>query len=117
MRLGHEGLVKYAATKDVKMSDLDTGEAIIFINRARTMMKSYSWNKVISFVRSKDIKRPIDIAVLDYLPKTFNVDGEMDYAKALKAMLEKKLQGKHKLDPELVISGTYLKRNIEKKKT
>lgn len=105
LRLGHDGLSAYAATRKVKMTELRPGEAVVFINTKRTYMKSYSWNKVLSSVRSVDINRPIDIDVMDYLAQAFNKDGTMDYPKALKMALETKLQGR-KLVPEQLSSRT-----------
>lgn len=96
------------------VKDLQKDEAFIFINRKRTMMKSYAWNHVVSFVRSVDINRPIDISCLDYLAKSFNSDGSMDYPRALKEMLEKKLKGT-KLETEYINGknvGTFLKKTL-----
>lgn len=107
MRLGHEGLIEYAASRKIKVESLKPGEAIVFINAKRDRMKSFSWNKVVSFVRSADINRPIDLETMDYLAQAFSPDGVMDYNKALRMKLEKKLIG-HKLEPETLTSKAIL---------
>lgn len=114
MRMGHQGLMALAKSHKTGVKDLQKDEAFIFINRKRTMMKSYAWNHVVSFVRSVDINRPIDISCLDYLAKSFNSDGSMDYPRALKEMLEKKLKGT-KLETEYINGknvGTFLKKTL-----
>lgn len=105
MRLGHDGLIALAKTKKIDINELKPGEALIFINTKRDRMKCFAWNKVVSFVRSVDINRPIDVGVLDYLAQAFNENGVMDYPRALKEALEDKLKGK-KLEPEMLSSKT-----------
>lgn len=100
LRLGHLGLIKLAETKAIKLLELKEGEAVIFINAKRNRMKSYAWNSVVSYVRSEETNRPIDLNALDYLAQTFNPKGQMDYSAALKNSLEKRLNIKGKLEPE-----------------
>lgn len=96
LRAGHVGLMVHA--KKAGVEELPKGSAIIFINAKKNKMKSYSWNGVVSYIRSEEANRPIDLSVIDELPKAFDTNGHMDYAKALKVTLEKKLAQK-KLDP------------------
>jgi hypothetical protein len=98
LRAGHNGLFNQAKASGVKVKELPEGSAIIFINRKKNKLKSYAWNGVVSYIRSDETNRPIDLSVIDELPRAFDSNGRMDYAKALKATLEKKLQAK-KLDP------------------
>jgi len=107
MRLGHDGLLAYAKSKKVDLNALGAGEAAVFINAKRTHMKIYS-AKVISFVRSVDINRPIDLSVLDYIAKIWDSDALFDYPQALKEVLTLKLESKksQKLKPEHLSSTT-----------
>jgi hypothetical protein len=90
MRGAHVGLAAQAARHQVSLSKLGPQEAVIFINRARDRLKSYSFNGVISYVHFTD-KRAIDMAALNELPRAFNADGTLDYSKALRVALEKRL--------------------------
>lgn len=102
LRLGHDGLRKLAKSKNVLLSELNRDEAVIFINSARDKIKSYSWNGVVSYMRSKETNRPIDLMALDYLVKTFNPSGQMNYPAALRLALLKRLRLRGNFDPELL---------------
>ena len=105
MRLGHDGLKALARASKIDFDALKQGEALVFINARKDRMKSISWNHVVSFVRSEDINRPIDLSVLDYLAQAFSAEGVMDYTEALKMALEEKLKSRRLL-PEHVNSRT-----------
>lgn len=94
MRSGHQGLTIYAKKKGVDLRAMNNGHAVVFINRARNKMKCYSYNGVLSYYRSDDVKRPIDLTTIEMFPRAFSPDGSMDYNKALKASLEKQLTGR-----------------------
>jgi len=98
MRQGHPGLIKLAAKKGINLDALDPQTAVIFIARNKMRMKAYSHNGVLSYMRSTDSKRPFDLNAIDEFPKAFSKDGKMDYAKALRAKLEKELSKKGKLE-------------------
>lgn len=55
-------------------------------------VKAYAYNGVISYLIQQDKKRPLDLEALNELPRAFSTDGVMDYTKALKASLEKRLK-------------------------
>lgn len=101
MRCGHDGLITVAKNKKVDLKNLNVGEAAVFINSSRTKIKAYSYNHVVSYYRSLEYSRPIDLAALEMLPKAFDEDGVMDYSAALKAALEKKLVGR-KLEEDFI---------------
>jgi hypothetical protein len=94
MRGNHDSLKQQAKSCRVSLGSLAPGEAVVFINKARDKMKAYSYNNVISYYRSPDPSRPIDLDSLDEIPRAFNKRGELDYTKALKLRLEKKLAKK-----------------------
>jgi len=54
-------------------------------------MKCYAWNGVLSYVRFDDPNRGIDLNAFNEFPRAFSSDGVMDYGKAIKASLEKRL--------------------------
>lgn len=91
LRSGHPGLTKLAKSRGIVLKELRTGEAVIFINSKKDKMKAFAWNGVLSYVRFDDKKRAIDLSAIDEFPRAFDKDGVMDYAKALRASLEKRL--------------------------
>lgn len=91
LRAGHVGLRALAQKHRVQLSALGSGECVVFINRARNKIKSYSFNGVISYVRFDDARRGVSIEALDELPRAFRSDGTLDYDRALRVSLEKKL--------------------------
>lgn len=102
MRSGHDGLVQYAKSKGIKLSEIGTETACIFISRDRTRMKAYSYNGVVSYMKAPDRTRPFDLSAIDEFPRAFNKNGTMDYAKALKAKLTKVMATKGMLEEEML---------------
>lgn len=94
MRSMHRGLREIAKANGIDLTKLKKGEAAVFINASKNKLKSYSFNGVISYVRFDDPQRPIDLNALDELPKAFDPNGKLDYSRALKATLEKRLKSK-----------------------
>lgn len=92
LRSGHLGLAAQAQKNKVSLKELEKNEAVVFINRKKNKMKAYAYNGVLSYVRFDDPKRGIDLGALDEFPKAFDAEGQMDYSKALRAALEKKLK-------------------------
>lgn len=104
MRVGHDGLVKYAKDKGVDLKSLSTETACVFIARDRMRMKSYSYNGVVSYMKAPDRKRPFDLSAIDEFPRAFSKSGHMSYAKALRSRLAKELSGKGFLE-EKALAG------------
>lgn len=102
MRSGHDGLVQYAKSKGVKLSELEVETACVFISRDRLRIKTYSYNGVVSYLKAPDAKRPFDLSAIDEFPKAFDKNGTMNYAKALKAKLTKVMASKGFLDEGMV---------------
>lgn len=88
---GHDALVRVAKSQGMNLEKLDTGCAVVFINRKREKMKVYSYNGVLSYMRSPE-GRPFDLMAIDEFPKAFDANGRMDYPAALKLRIEKALQ-------------------------
>lgn len=94
MRSGHPGLKKQALKMGFDIDTLKEGEAVVFINVSKDRMKAYSWNGVLSYVRFTEKNRAIDLNAIDEFPKAFSPDGSMDYRKALRASLLKRIGDK-----------------------
>lgn len=94
LRSGYTGLRELLKKHKIAFDSLNPEEAYLFVNRAKTSVKVLSHNHVVSYLRSKDTNRPIDIEALNEIPKAFNNDGTIDYNKALKLSLEARLQRK-----------------------
>lgn len=90
----HNSLEVQAQNEGIKLSTLKDGEAVVFINRKKDKMKAYSHNKVVSYVRFDDSRRGIDLSALDEIPRAFTSHGTLDYPKALRITLEKKLKSR-----------------------
>lgn len=94
LRGGHNSLTIQAKERKVIISELKKDEAIIFINRKKDKMKCYAYNGVLSYVRFDDPRRGIDLNALDYFPQAFRSDGTMDYPRALRESLKKRIGDK-----------------------
>jgi hypothetical protein len=90
MRCGHEGLRAHAKRSGVNVDNIDG--VCVFVSRSRMLMKTYSANGVLSYLRAKEYSRPIDIDALAQFPLAFSKDGRVDYTLALRKKLEKVLQ-------------------------
>lgn len=88
MRCQHAGLRTLAAKAKVKLSKLNAGEHVVFVNKARNRVKLYSNNGVISYLWKE--KGMLDMAALAQIPYTFQ-QGEFDMKKAVKMSLMKRL--------------------------
>lgn len=86
MRCNHLGLKKVAEEHKINLDRLREGEHVCFINRTRTMLKVYSKNDIISFMKSPK-GQPIDLRVLELIPKAFQTKGGFTYTKLLRKSL------------------------------
>lgn len=94
MRCSHQGLISIAEKYGAKLSALKPGEAFLFINSSKDRIKSLSWNGVLSYVNFQGTGRKLDLDAISEIPKAMGADGVMNYGKALRATLEKKLGSK-----------------------
>lgn len=90
LRSGHIGLQKLAKTKGTDLQTLQESEAVIFINTQRNKVKSYSSNGVLSYIRLEP-GRTVDLHALEEFPMAFSPKGRLDYKRALKRALIKRL--------------------------
>lgn len=102
LRSGHNGLTQQAKTKQIDLRKLSTGEAVVFINAKKNKMKCFSYNGVLSYVRFDDPRRGIDLNAIDFFPKAFHPDGRMDYPKALRMALERRMNVKKYKEVEVL---------------
>lgn len=90
LRCSHQGLIELAAKHGVMIKNLKPGEAIVYINAKKDRLKVLSWNRVLSYVNFTG-DRKLDLDALSEIPKAISPDGTMDYKKALRVTLQKKL--------------------------
>ena len=89
MRNQHDGLATLASKNKVTLANLDPGEHIIFINEKQNKIKVFSCRGTLTYIR-KD-KGRIDLNFIEMIPQAFNQFGELEWAKAEKLSLEKRL--------------------------
>lgn len=94
MRMGHPGLIDLAKKNGVDLLNMEPQTACVFISRNKLRMKTFCYNGVLCYMRAMDIKRPFDLDSINEFPRAFDKNGQMNYAKALRATLEKKLKGR-----------------------
>lgn len=51
LRNGHDGFDAVLKKQDIKISDLDAGEAVLFLNTAKTKAKAYGPHGYLGYVR------------------------------------------------------------------
>lgn len=90
MRNQHDGLEKIATKNKVSLIDLDQGSHVIFVNTRCNKIKIYSSNGVLSYMK-KDTGGKLDLNMIEMIPHSFNQTGAIDWNKAAKLSLEKKL--------------------------
>lgn len=89
MRLQHTGLKIVAQNGKINLKTLESNEHVIFLNNAMTKCKFYSSNGVISYYSSETGK--IDLNAIEMIPRCFNPDGTVDFDKAVKESILKRL--------------------------
>jgi hypothetical protein len=101
MRKSHDGLILLAKNKKIDLTKLPDETAAVFISANKLRIKTYSYNHIVGYLRANSY-RPFDLSAIDEFPRAFDKSGMMNYNKALKAALEKKLHTKGKLKEELL---------------
>jgi hypothetical protein len=90
MRAAHAGLSSMLEKNfDIKTENLEAGEYVVCINKAKTIVKIYAGGNVIAHYKSR--KGTIDTRTLQYIPKYFNGRG-FDYAGAIGELVRKELR-------------------------
>lgn len=90
MGRSHDGLTEIAKRWKVDPHQLQAGELLLFINRARDKIKVFAPNNVIAYYRAPKGTR-VDMQALQYIPRAFTKSGKIDYDEALKKVLQEKL--------------------------
>lgn len=88
MRNQHDGLRIIAKEKDVHLDDLEPGEHVIFVNREMTRLKMFSAMGLLSYIKRD---KGIDMNVIEEIPKCFSARGGVDWKKAERLSLDRKL--------------------------
>lgn len=105
LRMGVTGLKLYAKARKVDLNELEPMTAVAFVNRDKTGVKLFTWNKVVAYIRAEEINRPIDLDAIQMMVQAFNEDGTMNYTEALRATLIKTLEKKGRLAGEYHLDG------------
>lgn len=92
LRGSHNALIALAAIHKMDLTKLQTNEAVVFINRARTLMKVFVTGNTFSSTR-RDF---IDLDVVRHIPRAFGATGDFKYDEALRLSLTEKLAKKRK---------------------
>jgi hypothetical protein len=86
---GHDGLSEIAAKEKIKVAELETGQYVVFVNKARDRIKVFAAEQIVAYVRLTQ-GRKVDLRVIREIPRVFT-GAQMNYDKALDLMLSKKL--------------------------
>ena len=90
MAMQHDGLTALAKEHKVSLPNLDDGEHVVFINRAKNRLKLYSKGNVIHYLRLEG-NRTIDLNTVQIIPDCLKGQ-KIDYDMAIKKTLERELQ-------------------------
>lgn len=90
LRGSHNALIALAATHKMDLTKLQTNEAVVFINRARTLMKVFVTGNTFSSTR----RDYIDLDVVRHIPRAFGANGDFKYDEALRISLTERLAKK-----------------------
>lgn len=85
----HDGLVRIALSKKVRLDTLGAGEHVVFLNSALNRVKMFSTNGVLSYYRVS--KGKLNLNMIEMIPQCFNAKAGMDWEKADRLALEKLL--------------------------
>jgi hypothetical protein len=94
MRGSHNFLIEVASKRGIDLLSLKMGEAVVFINRKKTLMKVFVYGNTFSYTR----RDRIDLNALKHIPSAFGANGEFEYDRALKTTLIEKLKRKEELN-------------------
>lgn len=83
LRGSHNSLILTGKTYGLQLDKLTENQAVIFINKKKTLMKVYVTGNTFSFTR----RERIDLEAIKHLPEAFGATGEFDYDKALEKSL------------------------------
>lgn len=90
LRLGHEGLKKFAEEKGYFPDKLSPGEFFVFVNNAENKIKIMTVNDLLVYMRSPNQAR-FDLSIVKYIPSFFK-GASIDYQGALTASLKERMK-------------------------
>ncbi len=93
MRGGHNALILLGKSHGLDLPALQDSQAVIFINRKRTLMKIYVSGNTFSYTK-RDV---IDLDVIRHIPKAFGANKSFSYDAALEESLREKLFKKKRI--------------------
>lgn len=93
LRGSHNHLIELAKAHKLDLTSLEHNEAVVFINKRRTLMKIYVTGNTFSFTR-RDF---IDLDAVRQIPKAFGANGDFSYDEALRLSLTEKLTKKKRV--------------------
>jgi len=96
LRNSHMGLELLAKKAGHKVSELEAGEFLVFLNAAKTAFKVLCSNNIVAHYRSPS--GYVDLRALQYLPAAFN-GGKFNFDRALLLVLTKDLKRKTRSAP------------------
>ena len=95
MGMGHKALADIAEKHVNVVNELKNGSILMFLNKRGDKLKILgSSGLVVGYLKMPGGER-ITLDALQYIPQTFGANGEIDYPKALKKALLKKLGTAH----------------------
>ncbi len=89
MYYSHRGLKEIAKESRVNLETLESGEFVLFLNKAQTAFKLFAANNTIVYYRHA--RGSINMEAVRYIPSVFG-GGEFKYDRALEKVLDKKLK-------------------------
>lgn len=92
MRNGHDGLATLAKEHQLKVSEIERGSFIVFVNAQKNKVKLYAANDTIAYLRMPR-GSAFNLNVVRELPKVFN-GRNINYTEGLKLAVEKQLIAK-----------------------
>jgi hypothetical protein len=95
MGLGHPGLTALARKFKKDPATLKDGELLMFLNRKRDKLKMMGHQGIVLGYLRMPKGRQIMLEAIQYLPKAFGAQGEINYDRALHTVLSDRLAKKH----------------------
>jgi len=89
LRGQHNSLAKAAKKTKLNVENLVSGQYVVFVNRARDRIKIFAANNIIAYYKSPSGR--IDMHTIALIPQAFEGPSGLNYDKALRKSLEKRL--------------------------
>ena len=90
MRCGHDGLAKVAKKRKIDLSNLKSGELVVFVNTQQNKVKVFTTGYTFSYLRMPSNQK-LNPGVISLIPKFFN-GGKIDYTGALRQIIIKQFR-------------------------